>query len=406
MPILVVNCGSSTLKFRLYNDDPAALEARPPLASGVVERIGGNSRLQFEARDGEPKDEDSLVADHAEATKRALMLLRDAGLGAITAVGLRVVHGGTRFTEPVLLDDSVIAEIDRLTELAPLHNGPALEAIGELRAELGADVPMVVSFDTSFHSHMPDRAALYALPLDLQKKHDIRRYGFHGLAHRYMLERYAALASVRIDQPKLITLQLGAGCSAAAIAGGHSIDTSMGFTPLEGLMMATRSGDIDPSLAGFIAAREGISIDEADRLLNEDSGLKGVSGISTDMRDLLEAEAGGHSRAALAIEIFCYRITKIIGAYFAALGSADAIVFGGGIGENAAEIRRRVCEPLASLGVSLEPSLNEGAVGGVEAAVHATGSRLQVWVIPVNESLIIARDTMDCLRTSGVGEAE
>lgn len=396
MPILVVNCGSSTLKFHLFGGDMSSLDTAAPLAAGLVERIGGDSHLKLQAEGGAITT-GVRAADHGEAIRLALDHLREAGLGAISAAGHRVVHGGPRFTGPVLLGASVIAEIGRLAELAPLHNGPALAAIRAVGEELGDRVPMVASFDTSFHARMPDRAALYALPLDLQERHAVRRYGFHGLAHRYMMERYAALNGLPLDEPKLVTLQLGAGCSATAISSGCSIDTTMGFTPLEGLMMGTRSGDIDPSLAGFIAEREGISIADAESILNHDSGLKGVSGRSADMRDLLEAEAAGDARAGLAVEMFCYRVAKAIGAYFVALGGADAIVFGGGIGENSAEVRRRVCEHLAALGIALDAAANAAAVG-IETAIHAQASSSRVWVTPVNESIIIARDTIDCLR--------
>lgn len=394
MPILIVNCGSSTLKFHLYDASDASGDAAP-VAGGIVERIGGRSRLAVRSSGGEDS-RDVSAPDHAGAVKLVAGWLRDSGHGDIIAAGHRIVHGGHAFSGPALLDDNAISEIDRLTELAPLHNGPALQALRAFREELGGDVPMVASFDTAFHAGMPERASLYALPIDLQERHGIRRFGFHGLAHRYMLQRYAALAGVPADRPKLVTLQLGAGCSAAAVAGGRSIDTTMGFTPLEGLMMGTRSGDVDPSLPAYIAAREGVSADEALRILNEESGLKGVSGRSADMRDLLEAEAAGDARAALAVEMFCYRVAKAAGACLVALEGADAVVFGGGIGENSPEIRRRVCPPLAWLGLSFDDEANERLAGG-EGRITAPGSRIEAWVIAVDESKIVLRDTIECL---------
>jgi acetate kinase len=312
------------------------------------------------------------------------------------AVGHRVIHGGDEFTEPVLIDDKVIAAIDALSELAPLHNQPSLNAIGAVREMLGRDVPMVAVFDTAFHRTLPTRAYHYAIPQKLAAKHRIRRYGFHGLAHRYMTERYATITATPLEQVKLITLQLGNGCSATAVANGRSVDTSMGFTPLEGLMMGTRSGDVDPTLAGFLARREGVPIADVTNWLNTRSGLLGVSGRSRDMRELLAAEREGDEMAALAIDMFCYRIKKYIGSYLTILNGADAIIFSGGIGENAAEVRARILAGMEWCGLKLDGERNIAAIG-CENHITADDTRLPAYVIPVDEALIIARDTVSFL---------
>ncbi len=398
MKVLAVNCGSSTLKFQLID-----MEGARTLAYGIVERISGPAAIEFRAEGGQVLQEAAPVADHGEATGRALEWLGRVGFASqkgIDAAGHRVVHGADRFVEPTLIDDKVVEAIESLGELAPLHNGPALSAIRAARVALGPNVPMVATFDTTFHRVMPERASQYAIPVDLAKKHRVQRYGFHGLAHRYMTERYAEVTSTPVERTKLITLQLGAGCSATAVEGGRSVDTSMGFTPLEGLIMGTRSGDVDPSLAGFLARKEGVPVEEAEGWLNTQSGLLGVSGRSPDMRELLEAEARGDARAALAVEMFGYRVRKYIGAYLAVLGGADAIVFGGGIGENAPQVRSRICDGMEWYGLILDEERNKAAVGQ-EAQISTDGSRLHVYVIPVDEASIIVRDTLSCLGRSG-----
>ena len=398
MNVLAVNCGSSTLKFQLIE-----VEGARTLARGIVERIGGPAAIEFSAEGGEVLQEAAPVADHGEATRRVLEWLGRAGFASqkgIDAAGHRVVHGGDRFVEPTLIDDKVVEAIESLGELAPLHNGPSLSAIRAARVSLGPDVPMVATFDTTFHRVMPERASRYAIPVDLANRHRVRRYGFHGLAHRYMTERYAEVTSTPVERTKLITLQLGAGCSATAVEGGRSVDTSMGFTPLEGLVMGTRSGDVDPSLAGFLARKEGVPVEEAEGWLNTQSGLLGVSGRSQDMRVLLKAEADGETRSALAVEMFCYRARKYIGAYLAVLGGADAVVFGGGIGENAPQVRSRICDGMEWYGLLLDEDRNNAAVGQ-EAQISTDGSRLHVYVIPVDEAAIIVRDTLSCLGRSG-----
>ncbi len=400
MHVLVINCGSSTLKFELIDTAAeragSAVERR--LARGVIERIGGQASLDFAAESHAYQDTAS-IADHEQASRRVLDWLDTAGFlapGGLEAIGHRVVHGGHRFVEPVRLDDTVMAAIDALHDLAPLHNEPALAAIRAVRAVLGARVPMVAVFDTAFHHTMPAWAAQYAIPRDLATKYHVRRYGFHGLAHRYMSERYAALTTTPPDQLKLITLQLGSGCSAAAIAAGRSVDTSMGFTPLEGLMMGTRSGDLDPALPGFLARHEGVDVAEVETWLNTRSGLLGVSACSRDMRELLEAEAHGNAGAALAVQMFCYRVRKCMAAYLAVLNGAEAIVFGGGIGENAPAVRERICASMDWCGLQLDTRRN-AAARAVEARISTDHAGLQAYVIPVDEAVIIARDTARCL---------
>jgi acetate kinase len=359
MALLVLNCGSSSLKFEL-------LERGERVAGGLV----------------------ADVQSHADATEAVLRDLDERRLlERVEAVSHRVVHGGTRFREAALLDDDALAQLRRLTELAPLHNGRAVQAIEAARRLLGPDTPMVASFDTAFHAGMPERAASYALPRELVERHNIRRYGFHGLAHRYMTERHAQL---RGRGARLITLQLGAGCSAAAVTEGRSLDTSMGFTPLEGLVMATRSGDVDPALPAFLEEHEGIDAAEAERILNERSGLLGVSGRSKDMRELLAAEAGGDERAHLAVELFCYRVRKYVGAYLAVLGGADAVVFGGGVGEHSPPIRSRICAQMGWCNLELDERKNARAVGE-EMRIDA-GGLMEVWVMPVDEAQVMARE--------------
>ena len=404
MNVLALNAGSSTLKFQLWRmeGNESAEGAFRSLARGVVDRIGTRATIEFAAEKGEPYSTQAAVADHAEAARIVLDWVRSLDLlggEVLGAVGHRVVHGGDRFVEATPIDEEVVRAIEEVSSLAPLHNGPALAAIREARAFLGDRVPMVAVFDTAFHSSLPDRARRYAIPDDLALKHGVRRYGFHGIAHRYMLERYCAATSRPPRAVKLVTLQLGNGCSAAAVAEGRSVDTSMGFTPLEGLVMGTRCGDIDPSVVGFLARRAGVRVEEVEGWLNSRSGLLGVSGRSKDMRELLDAEREGDERAALAVDMFCYRVKKYVGAYFAALGGAEAVVFGGGIGENAPAVRARVCSDMEWCGVALDRSRNESAAG-VEAVISADHSRTKVYVMLVDEEAVIARDTARCVGTA------
>jgi acetate kinase len=401
MKVLAINCGSSTLKFQVIQvtGENTPTSHSKWLVDGSVNRIGQDGTIEITVNEGDEQSEEVTVKDYLEAMALVLDQLDALGyLGpeGVGAVGHRVVQGAERFTRPVIIDDSVIQAIDELSELAPLHNQPSLEAIRSAWDRLGPGVPMVATFDTLFHLTLPDLASRYPIPSELAEKHHIKRFGAHGLAHRYMAERYAAVTATPLEEVRLITLQLGSGCSATAVQGGRSIDTSMGLTPLEGLMMGTRTGDVDPSLAGYLARCEKVNIDEVEDWLNKRSGLLGVSGSSQDVRDLLEAEAQGDTRAALALDMFCYRVRKYIGAYLAALGGAEAVVFGGGIGENSPSIRERICAGLEWLGLALDPDLNRSRAGS-EGRISTDAARTHAYVLPVNEAVIIARDTVACL---------
>ncbi len=401
MKILVINCGSSTLKFQVIDlDENTLLGLERRMGSGLVDRIGQQGEIKFSAENGECLQETAEISDHGMAARRVFEWLNSLGLmgqDGIEAIGHRVVHGGPDFVEPTLIDDRVIDAIQCMRCLAPLHNDPALKAIQAARTTLNAALPMAAVFDTAFHAGMPAHSSHYAIPYELALKHHIRRYGFHGLAHQYMAERYAVITKKVLEKVKLVTLQLGNGCSATAIHGGRSVDTSMGFTPLEGLIMGTRSGDVDPHLPGFLAQREGVEIDEAESWLNKKSGLLGVSGLSQDMRELLRAESQGDEKAALAIEMFCYRVKKQIGAYLSALGGAEAIIFGGGIGENSPLVRSRICAGMEWCGMAIDENRNEAMIG-TEGKISAEKSKVQVYVIPVHEEAIIARNTLRLLR--------
>jgi acetate kinase len=334
MKILIINCGSSSLKFRLLyvNENETDQTDFESLADGIIDKIGMRGTTKFQTNDGQTCSETSDVKDHGEAVIKALKLIDSAGLlksVQLDAIGHRVVHGGSTFIEPTLINDAVIEGLEDISRLAPLHNLPAINAIKTIRESLGNDVPMVAVFDTTFHSSLPEKAYTYAIPRDMADKYNIRRYGFHGIAHRFMAERCAAILGKTMNELKLITLQLGNGCSATAVAEGCSVDTSMGFTPLEGLLMGTRCGNIDPSLIGFLTRRENVNVEQVEHWLNTQSGLLGIAG-TRDMQKLLEAEEGGDLKAALAVDMFCYGVCKYIGAYLAALNGANAIVFGGG----------------------------------------------------------------------------
>ncbi|MFC2171993.1 acetate/propionate family kinase, partial [Acidobacteriota bacterium] len=367
---------------------------------GSIDRIGSTGEFEVSMEDGEVLREQVQCSDHGEAAELLLAWLETSSLPDpwdLDVVGHRIVHGGDRFTKPVIIDDEVLTAIESISDLAPLHNEASISAIRAARTFLGDAVPMVAVFDTAFHSGLPRMASDYALPLDLSKELGIRRYGFHGLAHQYMTERYAGMVSKAVGDSKFITLQLGNGCSAAAVAGGRSLDTSMGLTPLEGLMMGTRSGDVDPSLAIFLRRHKRMDDDAVEALLNRSSGLLGVSGRSRDMRELLEAEKRGDERASLAIEMFCYRVRKCIGSYLAVLGGADALVFGGGIGENAPEIRARICSGMDWCGLRMDEERNN-ETSGREGKISDEGSRLAAYVICVDESFLIAREAMRIVR--------
>ncbi|HSJ31803.1 MAG TPA: acetate kinase [Longimicrobiales bacterium] len=400
MNVLVLNAGSSSLKFEVIRTDQEriAADSDERLAGGVIDRIGGEALIRLEMAGKPPRKTAGPIRDHRAAVEAALRWLGDeetgAGFRGIDAVGHRVVHGGEKFTRSVLIDDATITEIEDMIDLAPLHNPHNLKGIRAVRDVLGRDVPQAAVFDTAFHQTLPDRAYLYALPYSLYRRHRVRRYGFHGTSHRYVAYRYRKLTGTSREDTRLITLHLGNGCSACAIAAGNSLDTSMGFTPLEGLVMGTRSGDLDPAILDYISEKEGMNLHEVEALLNKQSGLLGISGLTNDMRELL-AEAHEHDdrRARLAVEIFCYRARKYIGSYLAAMGGADAVVFTGGIGENSAEIRTRITEGLQWMGMHVDDAANEQTVAGVEGRITNEDSRLHAWVIPTDEELLIARDT-------------
>ena len=402
MNVLVLNAGSATLKFQVVctDEDRIASDTDAKLARGQIERIGGEAVISVRDATGSERKMTASLRDLRAAVDWVVshVVSADGGTslgsrGDIHAVGHRVVHGGEQFKASVRIDDAVRRSIEENIDLAPLHNPHNLRGIDAVRAALGDAVPQVAVFDTAFHHTIPEVAYLYAIPYPLYRRHKVRRYGFHGTSHRSIAWRWRRITNRNRDQVRIVTLHLGNGCSACAIVNGYSVDTSMGFTPLEGLVMGTRSGDIDPALLDYIAAKEGLSLPQVEALLNKQSGLLGVSGLTNDMRDLL-AEAHEHRdrRAMLAIEIFCYRARKYIGSYLAAMGGADAVVFAGGIGENSPEIRARICAGLEWAGLSVDESLNN-ALMGKEGRFSSPGSRLEAWVVPTDEELLIARDT-------------
>ncbi|HEY4613720.1 MAG TPA: acetate kinase [Bacteroidota bacterium] len=405
MNILVLNCGSSSLKFQIIETDLDLLEKNADVqkAKGIIERIGSQALITLQAAGRPTVKQAAPLRDHRAALDYLLrwVISPEAqipgiqSLADIQAVGHRVVHGAEKFVKSAIIDQSVIEGIEDCIELAPLHNPANLKGIHAARELLGAGIPQVAVFDTSFHTTMPETSYLYAIPYQLYRRHKIRRYGFHGTSHRYVAYRYRQIIGKEREHTNIITLHLGNGCSACAIRGGDSVDTTMGLTPLEGLVMGTRSGDIDPSILEFLAHKEGMSLPEIDALLNKQSGLLGISGLTNDMRDLLDEEREHKDRrATLAIDLFCLRIKKYIGAYLAELGGTDAIVFTGGIGENSSVIRQRICNGLEWLGIAIDESLNDKTVGGKEAEITKSGGRVRVFVIPTNEELLIARDTV------------
>ncbi len=391
MKILVINCGSSTLKFQVIETVGWA-ETRK-LARGIVDRIGGGAAYWFKADCGALEEKTLPVANHEVAVRLVIDWLgSQPELRSIDAVGHRVVHGGDRFTTGVLIDDDVIATLEALCELAPLHNPGAVSGIRAARKILGDSIPMVAAFDTSFHHTIPQQAAIYAIPYELSQRHKLRRYGFHGLAHQYDIARYAELTAKTVTQVSAVTLHLGNGCSATAIRNGQSIDTSMGFTPLEGLVMGTRSGDLDPALVSYLVRKERVEAAEIDSWLNKSSGLLGLSGLSNDMRELTAAYQT-NPRARLAIDVFCYRARKYLGAYLAVLGgAAQAVIFSGGIGENSPMVRKNILSGMEWCGLILDDAVN-GNVIGRDGRISALQSNLDVFVIHTDEESIIARET-------------
>ena len=406
MRILVLNSGSSSVKFAVL--ELSGSESRA-LVSGEVTGIGGASKLELKEGDRVVSLPERPMSDHAQAVHWVLESLEVQKLNgdernvlaSVKAVGHRIVHGGDRFQGPVRIDDGVLKQIEVLSPLAPLHNPACVAGIKTARKALGNEMTMVAVFDTAFHHGMPLYASTYAIPRELAARHAIRRYGFHGIAHAALARNYAKTVGMPLDRLRLITLQLGNGASATAIRNGHSVDTSMGFTPLEGLVMGTRSGDLDPAVVSYLVDKEGVKADEVERWLNERSGLLGVSGCSHDMRELLNAVEDHDSAAELAVDLFCYRARKYLGAYLAVLGGADAVIFGGGIGENSPEIRARICAGMAWCGLTLDEKRNAVAIGLREATrIHSDAATIQTYVIPADEERAIAEETARYLETN------
>lgn len=399
MKVLVINCGSSSVKFQLCEIEG---DSKNVLSRGIVERIGeGNSTFKNETKKGKVERE-CRVDDHNTALRIIMdALLEKRGgvikdLDEIYAVGHRVVHGGERSVDSVLVTDEVMKTIGEYSKLAPLHNPANLLGIRAAEALLPR-VPHVAVFDTAFHQTMPDYAYMYAIDYSYYEKFRIRKYGFHGTSHKFVATRAAKFLGIPFEKVSLVTCHLGNGCSITAVKDGKSVDTSMGFTPLEGVPMGTRSGDIDPAIIGFICDRENLTASEVTKMLNEKSGLVGVSGISNDLRTLCEKMDSGHKRAALAIRMFCYRVRKYIGAYLAVNGHTDAVVFTGGIGENAVVVREMICRELDELGILLDREKNS-RVENIRREVSADGSRVRVLVIPTDEQWLIADDSLRIAR--------
>ena len=391
MKVLVINCGSSSLKYQLIDS-----RSEEVLAAGLCERIGIDGRMTHTPSGGDTVVKNDPLPDHGAAIQSVLSALTDKAHGVISslseigAVGHRLVHGGEKFAASVIINDEVIAEVEACNDLAPLHNPANLIGVRACR-QIMPDVPMVGVFDTAFHQTMPPKAYLYGIPHQYYQEHKVRRYGFHGTSHNYVSQRVHHLAELDPDNSRVIVCHLGNGASVTAVKNGKSVDTSMGLTPLEGLIMGTRSGDLDPGVIEYIAKKEHMTLEEVLKVLNKESGVLGLSGVSSDFRDLAEAMEQGNEQAAVAVEAFCYRVAKHIGAYTAALNGVDAIVFTAGIGENAAHIRSMICEYLGFLGITIDEEKN--AVRGKETEISTPDSKVSVFVIPTNEELAIARET-------------
>ena len=394
MKILVLNCGSSSVKYQLI--DSATEEA---LAKGMVSRIGMSAAvLTHKPKDGAEVKISGEILDHIAAIEHVVAILRSERHGVIkdpkeiAAVGHRVVHGGEQFQDSVLITSELMTQLRALIELAPLHNPHNIRGINACQKIL-PHAAQVAVFDTALHHTMPPHAYIYGLPYVLYKRYGIRRYGFHGMSHRYVSERAAAMVDRPYDELKIITCHLGNGASVTAIDRSRSIDTSMGFTPLEGLLMGSRSGDLDPAIILHLMGREELTLHEANTLLNKHSGLAGVSGVSSDMREIIEAAGNGREKASLALDIYCYRLKKYIGSYTAAMGGLDVIVFTGGVGENSAIVRKKTLAGLEFLGLAVDDGKNE-SFQGTELDISNDDSRVRALVIPTNEELVIARDTV------------
>jgi acetate kinase len=392
MKVLVINCGSSSLKYQLIDS-----ESEKALAVGLCERIGIDGRLNHTPHSGEKIVVEAPMANHEAAIKLVLAALTDknhgviASLDEIGAVGHRVVHGGEKFASSTIINEEVISAIEECNELAPLHNPANLIGINACKSIMPG-VPMVAVFDTAFHQTMPKKAYLYGLPFEYYEKYKVRRYGFHGTSHSYVAGKTAKLAGLDLNNSKIIVCHLGNGASISAVLNGKSVDTSMGFTPLEGLIMGTRSGNIDPAIIQFIAQKENKSLDEVIDILNKKSGVYGMSGVSSDFRDLEAAANEGNEKAKTAQEVFVYRVARFIGSYIAAMNGVDAIAFTAGLGENDKKIRADITSYLGFLGITLDEEMNN--IRGQEAIISTPDSKVKVCVVPTNEELAIARETV------------
>lgn len=404
MNILVINCGSSSLKFQIIETDLQLIEKQEDrcLCKGLIERIGSQALVSIKPEGGIAFKTSIPLRDHKAAINYIINWIKSEdsnipGIKDITdihAVGHRTVHGGETFHHSIRIDDQVIKALEDNIDLAPLHNPANIRGIKAAQDVFGNTIPQVGVFDTSFHQTIPEENYLYAIPYQYYRRYKIRKYGFHGTSHRFVAYRYRKLENLDRENTNIITLHLGNGSSVCAIKKGKSVATSMGFTPLEGLIMGTRSGDIDPSIIDFLIHKEQTTLDEVFNMLNKRSGLLGISGLTHDMRDLLEEEADHQDRRAiLAINMFSNRIKQYIGAYMTQMHGCDAICFTGGIGENASEIRRRVCENLEWMGISIDNKKNEKMIGGKEGLISTKDSKIKIYVLPTNEELIIARDT-------------
>ncbi len=402
MNVFVLNCGSSSLKFEIYNTDLDKIEtdSDETIIRGEIERIGSQSTITFKIV-GKPNVKQAApLRDHRAALQYVTKWLTEEervpqikSLEDIHAIGHRVVHGGEKFIKSVLINDKVIEGIEDCIDLAPLHNPANVKGIYACREIFGPVTPQIAVFDTAFHSTMPPTSYLYGIPYQVYRRYKIRKYGFHGTSHRYISYRYRRLSGKTREQTNIITCHLGNGSSACAIKKGKSVETSMGFTPLEGLMMGTRCGDIDPTVVQFLVHKEGITVDEAFNMLNKRSGVLGISGLTNDMRDLLEEIDEFHDRRALlAVDMFAKKVQKYIGAYMATLNGTDAICLSGGIGENSPEIRRQICQNLEHLGIGIDDVKNAEATDGKEMLISS--GDVNVYVIPTNEELVIARDSV------------
>ena len=398
MKILVINAGSSSLKYQLID-----MENEQVLAKGLCERIGIGGEITHKTHDGRVVKHEADFPTHTEAFQELVKLMTSGegkvidDISEIAAVGQRTVHGGEKFSGSVLIDSEVLAKIEECSELAPLHNPAAILAIKACEKVFGGKVPQVAVFDTAFHQTMPEKAYIFGLPYEYYEKYHIRRYGFHGTSHRFVSARFFEITGMKPEGSKLITCHLGNGSSISAIKDGKCMDTSMGFTPLDGFIMGTRSGGIDPSVLTYIMEKENLSPKAMSDIMNKKSGLLGISGVSSDKRDIGAAAAEGNQRAKLANELLNYQIKKFVGSYAAAMGGVDAIIFTGGIGENDDTVRAGVCSDMEFMGVELNRSANDG-MRGEEKKISTDSSKVQVWVIPTNEELLIARDTRDLVK--------